>query len=208
MLCGTPVHPGLTVLSAVPHPKDRESSPCLHILRAQHQFILKEGRRVTSSSLYCLWAHIHQVWRADVHLPQETARDSCKINCEITLLPGFSDFTESRVAELSALLFILLCELNYFFWVIKSCLIWLIPYLFNNRFHPGSQVQELGGRLAISLIEISLAPVILVQACSRKQTRIGNLDSSGRCCSGGGRRINNYRKQKAAGAKTEGQAHF
>ena len=53
------------------------------------------------------------------------------------------------------------------------------------------------------MIEISLAPVILVQACSRKQTRIGNLDSSGRCCSGGGRHINNYRKQKAAGTKTE-----
>lgn len=94
-----------------------------------------------------------------------------------------------------------LCELNYFFWVIKSCLIWLIPYLFNNRFHPGSQVQELGGRVAISLIEISLAPVILVQACSRKQTPIGNLDSSGRCYSGGDRHINNYMKQKAAGAE-------
>jgi hypothetical protein len=25
-----------------------------------------------------------------------------------------------------------------FFWVIKSCLIWLLPYLFNNGFHPGS----------------------------------------------------------------------
>lgn len=121
-----------------------------------------------------------------------------------------SDSTESRAAELSALLCIFLCELNYFFWVIKSCLIWLIPYLFNNRFHPGSQVQELGGRVALSLIEISLAPGILVRACSRKQARVGNLDSSGRYCSGGGRCVNNYRKQKAAGAKTEGQgqAHF
>lgn len=95
----------------------------------------------------------------------------------------------------------LVCVLNYFFWVIKSCLIWLIPYLFNNRFHPGSQVQELGGRVAISLIEISLAPVILVQACSRKQTQIENLDSSGRCCSGEGRHINNYMKQKVVSAK-------
>ena len=102
---------------------------------------------------------------------------------------------------MAALLFTFLCELNYFFWVIKSCLIWLIPYLFNNRFHPGSQVQELGGRVAISLIEISLAPVILVQACSRKQTPIGNLDSSGRCYIGGDRHINNYMKQKAAGAE-------
>lgn len=90
---------------------------------------------------------------------------------EIPLLPAFSDFTGNCAAETSALSScVCACVLNYFFWVIKSCLIWLIPYLFNNGFHPESQVQELGGRVAISLIEISLAPVILVQACSRKQT--------------------------------------
>lgn len=102
---------------------------------------------------------------------------------------------------MSALLLTFFCELNYFFWVIKSCLIWLIPYLFNNRFHPGSQVQELRGRVAISLIEISLAPVILVRACSRKQTQIENVDSSGRCYSLGDKHINNYMKQKAVGAE-------
>ena len=162
---------------------------------------LKEGRRMTSSSPSCLQAHVNQVWRAGVHLLQETAWDSCKINWEIALLPAFSVSIESCADELSALLFTLLCELNYFFWVIKSCLIWLIPYLFNNRFHPGSQVQELGGRVAISLIEISLAPVISGQACSRKQTRTGNSDSSGRCYSGGDGHIHNYKKRKAASAK-------
>lgn len=96
-----------------------------------------------------------------------------------------SDFTGSHATKTPGLLFtfvrVCVCELNYFFWVIKSCLIWLISCLFNDRFHPGSQVQERGGRVAISLIEISLAPVILVQACSRKQTQIEDLDSSGRC---------------------------
>lgn len=146
-----------------------------------------------------------QFRRVGVHLLQETAWKSCKINCESTSLPAFLNSVVSRVAEMSALLLTFFCELKYFFWVIKSCLIWLIPYLFNNRFHPGSQVQELGGRVAISLIEISLAPVILVQACSRKQTQIEHLDSSGRCCSGGDKHINNYMKQKVVGAEQRGK---
>lgn len=79
------------------------------------QFILKEGRRMTSSSPSCLQAHINQVWRAGVHLLQETAWDSCKINWEIALLPAFSESTESCVAELfcvAELLFSLLFSVN------------------------------------------------------------------------------------------------
>lgn len=74
------------------------------------QFILKEGRRMTSSSPSCLRAHVNQVWKAGVHLLQETAWDSCKINWEIALLPAaFSESTESCVAEL---LFSLLFSVN------------------------------------------------------------------------------------------------
>lgn len=190
-LCRTPIHTGLVGTFASPHPDT---------VRLNYTYWMKEGR-MTSSSFAHPWAHGKKFWRAGVHLLQETAWESCRVSCENTSLPAFFSSTASCVAEMSALLLTFFCELNYFFWVIKSCLIWLIPYLFNNRFHAGSQVQELGGRVAISLIEISLAPVILVRACSRKQAQIENLDSSGRCYSGGDKHINNYMKQKAVGAE-------
>lgn len=137
------------------------------------------------------------------------AWESCKITMKSSCCQSAcSDFVESCAPETSTLLCTFFSvKSSYFFWVIKSCLIWLIPYLFNNRFHPGSQVQELGGRVAISLIEISLAPVILVQTCSRKQAQIENLDSSGRCCSGRDTHTNNYMLQQKAVSTKERDRH-
>lgn len=61
--------------------------------------------------------HVNKVWRAGIHLLQETARESCKINCEISVQPACSDFTVSQATETSGLLFtcVCVCELNFFF---------------------------------------------------------------------------------------------
>lgn len=52
---------------------------------------------------------VYGVWRAGVHLLQETARESCKINCEITVQAARLDFSVSHATEMSSLLFSFVC---------------------------------------------------------------------------------------------------